>query len=56
MFKLWGLWGMVIGVTPLGMIMQYGFRMSMYSMAIVYALYFMVFVILLNRTKKNRKV
>ena len=56
MFKLWGLWGMVIGVTPLGMIMQYGLRMDMSSMVIVYALYFMVFVILLNRTKKNRKV
>ena len=53
MFKLWG---MVIGVMPLGMVMQYGLSMSIYSMAIVYALYFMVFVMMLNHTKKNRKV
>ncbi|MFA5375539.1 MAG: hypothetical protein WC455_07280 [Dehalococcoidia bacterium] len=53
MFKLWA---MMIGVMPLGMVMQYGLKMAMSSMVIVYALYFMVFVVMINRTKKNRKV
>lgn len=49
------LWSMVIGVIPLWAVMQY-MALSVCSMAVVYALYFMVFTVVVNRAKRNRKM